>query len=113
MYNKESNSSKTTPNTATIGGRIKALRMKKGMSQEALAALLTTDKSVISRLENNRRGFDREMAERIAAFFEVSPDYIVFGNDHRENNEYQYVGDLTFWQREIMQKIADEFRKSC
>lgn len=101
------------PDTSTIGGRIKALRKKKGMSQEVLAGLLATDKSVISRWENSERVPTWEMAGQIANVFGVSPDYISFGSDHRDNNDYIYVGGLSFRETAVVRMIVDILRKDC
>lgn len=99
--------------TSTIGGRIKELRTKRGMSQTVLADRLLINKSVVSRWESGKRIPCEDVVKQIADVFEVSSDYISFGNDHRENNEYLFLGGLTFSQIRLIREIVNEFRKSC
>ena len=111
--NKESSSNLITPDTSTIGGRIKALRKKRGVSQEALAGLLITHKSVVSRWESGQKIPCEDMVKRIADVFEVSSDYISFGTDHRDNNDYLYLGGLSFRQIAAIRAIVDIVRECC
>lgn len=110
---KKSDTTSTQPDTSTIGGRIKALRMKRGMSQTALGQLVAIDKSVVCRWESGAKLPSQNMITQIADIFKVSPVYICYGNDHRESNEYLYIGDLTFRQIKLIREVADELRKSC
>ena len=110
---KKMNTTPTPIDTSTLGGRIKALRMKRGISQTVLADRLVIDKSAVSRWESGQRVPCEDVVKQIADVFEVSSDYISFGNDHRENNEYLFLGGLTFSQIRLIREIADEFRKSC
>ena len=109
--NKESSSNLITPDTSTIGGRIKALRMKRGISQAVLADRLVINKSVVSRWESGQRIPCEDVVKQIADVFEVSPDYISFGNDHRENNDYLYLGGLSFHQIAVIRAIVDIIRE--
>ncbi|MGG1662929.1 helix-turn-helix domain-containing protein [Brevibacillus sp. NRS-1366] len=58
--------------------RLKELRTKKGLTQEALAASLDIPESTIRRLESSDEGLPRrERLERIADFFGVQIDYLL------------------------------------
>lgn len=99
--------------TATIGGRIKALRTKRGISQQVLADFLCTDKTVVCRWESGERKPDENMVAKIAEVFKVSKFYVAYGNDPRESEDYIDLKGLTFWQIKIVRAIVDEFRSGC
>lgn len=99
--------------TATIGGRIKALRTKRGISQQVLADFLCVDKTVVCRWENGERKPDENMVAKIAEVFQVSKFYIAYGSDPRENEDYIDLKGLTFRQIKIVRDIVEEFRSGC
>lgn len=67
--------------TATVGGRIKKLRIDAGLTQEQLAEKLHLEgKSAISNYENNSRGVSAEMLTQLSRLFHVSADYILNGD---------------------------------
>ncbi|MED4581832.1 helix-turn-helix transcriptional regulator [Brevibacillus choshinensis] len=62
--------------------RLKELRTKKGLTQEALAASLDIPESTIRRLESSDEGLPRrERLEKIADFFDVQIDYLLGRTD--------------------------------
>lgn len=66
--------------------RLKELRMKKGITQETLAASLDIPESTIRRLESSDEGLPRrERLEKIADFFGVTVDYLL-GRDSNQNS---------------------------
>ncbi|MCP4131327.1 MAG: helix-turn-helix transcriptional regulator [bacterium] len=69
----------------TLGDKIKQLRKGKGLSQEKLAQRLDTAKSVIWKYEKNEAVPSAEVVKRIALEFEVSADYLLFGETEKEN----------------------------
>ena len=60
-----------------FGSRLKQLRLAKHMSQEQLAKRLTVTKSMISAYENAVRMPSYDVLVKIAAFFNVSIDYLL------------------------------------
>ena len=66
-------------NKKACGARIKALRQKKNMTQEALAQALHTTLSNISKIENGYQGFSIDLLIEMRDFFHVSADYILCG----------------------------------
>lgn len=63
-------------NVIQIGTRIRALRKKKGLTQEALAAALSVSPQAISKWESGLTYPDMATIPSIAAFFEVSLDFL-------------------------------------
>ncbi len=71
---------KNNLDTKTVGGRIKGLRIKAGLSQEALAEKLhMEDRSSISSYETNRRSISGILAVEIAKKLNSTTDYIFDG----------------------------------
>lgn len=58
----------------TLGEQLKALRVKKGMTQEQLAQKLNTTKAAISRYEKDQRQPRLEQISEIARIVDASPD---------------------------------------
>ncbi len=66
-----------------IGNKIRELRKKKGITQEALASVLSVSPQAVSKWESGLTYPDMEMIPVIAGYFEVSMD-ILFDYDIRE-----------------------------
>ena len=66
----------------TIGGRIKEVREKRGMTQEELAvACGYKSRSTINKFEKDICEIKLSNVQKIADALNVDPDYLVFGND--------------------------------
>lgn len=57
--------------------RLKKLRIDAGLSQKKMAELLNVSQVAVTYWENGRREPNSEMIEKIAAFFNVSPAYLM------------------------------------
>ena len=60
----------------TLGKRIKECRLKKGMTQEALAEILFTKKSTISEYENDKIDLKYSVLKEIAKALDTSVSYL-------------------------------------
>lgn len=69
--------------TVNIGSKIRELRKKRGITQEALASALSVSPQAVSKWESGTSYPDMEMIPVIAGYFEVSMD-ILFDYDLRE-----------------------------
>ena len=69
-----------------IGDRIKELRVKHGLTQKDIAALLDVSPSTVGMYEQNRREPDANTIIKISEQFNVSTDYLL-GNS-KENESY-------------------------
>lgn len=67
----------TTENT--LGARIKAQRIRCGMTQEELAEKMCTTKSMISYYENNHGDMKQSMIEEFAAVLGTTKEYLFCG----------------------------------
>lgn len=81
----------------TIGQRLRALRIKKNLSQEEMANLLDVERSTYVKYENDKNKPSRKLSE-IARIFNVSTDYLL-GNTDIENPS-PTVRQLTLEERE-------------
>lgn len=67
--------------------RIKYLRTSLGMSQEELAKKVGYEgRSAISKVENGERDISQSMIVRYAQALNVSPTYLMFGNDSEKSH---------------------------
>lgn len=64
----------------TVGGRIKKLRMDKGLSQEELAEMLFLNAKNISAYENNRNEVPSAVLAALANALDSTMDYIYTGS---------------------------------
>ncbi|MDR1574323.1 MAG: helix-turn-helix domain-containing protein [Clostridiales Family XIII bacterium] len=61
----------------TLGERIRALRMKKGLSQKALAEYMGMRESTLSRYENDKRIYQWGGLIKLADALDTSVDYLL------------------------------------
>lgn len=89
------------------GLRIKALRKKRGLSQQEAATRLGITRSTISAYECNNKSPSIEILEKMALLYHGSVDYIL-GLEHRTNI---FIDDLTSSQQKTITDIVDRLRK--
>lgn len=63
--------------SAKFGKKVKAIRLKKGMSQGGLAKILSVHPTYISSVERGVRNTSLKNVERIAKALGVSPDKLL------------------------------------
>ena len=100
-----------------IGNKIRELRKKKGITQEALASVLSVSPQAVSKWESGLTYPDMEMIPVISGYFEVSMD-ILFDYDVREmkakiqkiiDDAWDYFFDDTQKYIEIMKSALREY----
>ena len=70
----------------TMGDRIKALRLEHHMTLEELGKVIGVQKSAIRKYEAGQvENIKRSSIERLARVFDVSPGYLMFGEDKQES----------------------------
>lgn len=67
-----------------FGERFKQLRLELNLSQEDIALKLGIDVSSVNRYEKNKREPEYATLLKIAAFFDVSIDYLLGGTENRK-----------------------------
>ena len=58
-----------------LGGKLKLLRTKRGITQDDLAQFLDLSKGQVSNLENGKRNLSLRQLEKICEFFKVDMSY--------------------------------------
>lgn len=76
-----------------ISKNIADLRKRKGITQEQLAGALNISPQAISKWETNTSFPDAQTLPLIATYFEVSIDYLFYGEDYAYNDIYNKVFD--------------------
>lgn len=71
----------------TIGQRIRKCRKNKGMTQEALAEKMLTDKSTISLYENDKIDIKSSVIVELAKALGCTSGYLLEGSGMAETNE--------------------------
>lgn len=66
-------------NEKEIGKRIKEIRVKKNLTQEAFASSLNISRQAISKVENGNGGVTLSLLDSIASNYKVSLDYLIYG----------------------------------
>ncbi len=69
-----------------IGKRIQKLRKAKELTQERLAEQLNISTVHLAKIEIGSRNCSLDILISIAAFFDTSLDYILFGKAHSDND---------------------------
>lgn len=102
-----------------IGKKIKALRMAKGVTQEALAEVLMVSPQAVSKWECEQATPDIQLLPEIAVYFGVTVDDLFCLTDNREFDRIQnMLWDSRFIsqaesdraERWIMAKIRENYR---
>lgn len=100
-----------------IGNKIRELRKKKGITQEALASVLSVSPQAVSKWESGLTYPDMELIPVISGYFEVSLD-ILFDYDVREmkakiqkimDDAWEYFFDDTEKYTEIIKAALQEY----
>lgn len=77
----------------TISKNITDLRKKKGITQEQLAAALNISPQAVSKWETNTSQPDVQTLPLIADYFDVSIDYLFYGQEYAYNDIYNQIFD--------------------
>ena len=103
----------------TIGGRIKLLRKKAGLTQEQLAKKLQIAKSTLGMYEIDKNEPNSEMLNKLADFFGVNVDYILGRTDSTTQNSPRSglafidggVGELDEEEMDYLKESLELFRR--
>ena len=85
----------------TLGQRIKAQRIKMGLTQEKLAELMCVPKPTISSYENDRIDIKGSVIVELANVLHTEPNYLLLGEIKKEDDPFvetmvamlQYIKD--------------------
>lgn len=104
-----------------ISIRLRQLRDEKKMTQQEVADSLDVDRTTYTKYESGKSTPDANMLQKIAAFYDVSVDYILGRTNVRNSNNtdedfpedvivlMRSVSKLTDKQKEIVKRLVQEF----
>lgn len=106
----------------TLGDRLKALREEKGITTREISKIFNVGKSTISNYENDSRKPDYEMLKKLAAYYDVTVDYLVGSTEKRNAVIIEHKGakfhikkgrehDYTPEELDMALKIIDMLRE--
>ena len=87
------------------GERIRDLRKQKKMTQEQLAAVFKTESSVICKIETGKQTISIDYVVDIAAYFEVSIDYLINGETVVDNEISMAFAQIPFCKKEMVKRL--------
>ena len=90
----------------TLGKRIKECRLKKGMTQEALAEILFTKKSTISEYENDKIDLKYSVLKEITKALDTSVSYLSGEQDEDIDDVMQMTIALQQIKSKELRKVA-------
>ncbi len=100
-----------------VTNNIKLLRVKMGLSQEALATEMHIHQTAVSQWENGRANPDMQTAKNLADFFNVTIDYLLgqseenkvyYASNINDSNFVQGSGSVTIENKEALSKEESE-----
>lgn len=96
----------------TFSENLKALRIKHGLTQKELADILNVSQNAIHNWEHGKREPNREMIDKIAATFNVSPIALSWGSEFEEswNNLINKKEKIKNSSTEILNQLLSEIR---
>lgn len=92
----------TTVKEETLGQRIRAQRIRMGMTQEELAEKTLIPKPTISSYENDRVDIKSSVVAELAEVLGTDPNYLILG-DKAPEFEYGFMDEML----ELMSKITE------
>lgn len=88
------------------GCRLHSIRTTLGFTQEEFAEGIGESVDYVKRLENGTRGMKIEVLVKISKFYQLSVDYILFGNEESAEDILTPIVDAT-------EKLLFEALKNC
>ncbi len=87
-----------------IGDRIKELRVKHGLTQRDIAALLDVSPSTVGMYEQNRREPDANTLVKISEHFDVSTDYLLGTPEKNEPSSSSPISGFGMLMRQVREE---------
>lgn len=100
---------KETTNYLGYGPRIRASRLRAGLSQEQVASLIGISRSIISKFENERVKPHRHSLYALGLVLNTNPDYLAWGEGSPERSDsVQFINDREARLLKIFREATDE-----
>ena len=95
----------TTLQATSIASNIKNLRKSRGLTQEQLAEKMNITSTYILKIENGKQTGSVELAVELAAFFDVSLDYLLSGREFKAMDQKQNLRMTIAFLSELEAKL--------
>ena len=81
---------------ASVGSRLKELRIEHGYSQRQLAEYLEIDQSNLSKIENDKRKLNWLLSDKILSLYNCTPEYLLGKTDlfEKQNISFKSARDI-------------------
>lgn len=93
----------------TMGGRIAAARISRGLSQRQLASLAGVEPNTVSMYENDIRKPSLSVLVKMARTLHVSTDFLLL--DEEDRSVYIDVSGVAEREIKVLTELADIFRE--
>ncbi|MGM9552514.1 MAG: helix-turn-helix domain-containing protein [Clostridia bacterium] len=103
-------------NNIAIGERIKEIRLKRSLTQEALAEKVNLGSAQqISDIERGLCGLSVAKLIEFCKVLEIDADYLLFGTATRDMNSSlnKYLSKMTPEQSRCVEELVSAYAKSC
>ena len=91
----------------TLGNRLIKLRKQHKLKQNEASKQIGISSVSLSRYENGNRTPDTKTLHKIADFYDVSPSYLLFGDN---NKTFSFLRDITEEEAELLKDYLKEIR---
>lgn len=95
------------PELQAIGQRVRAARLSKGMTKEALAEAAETSTQFLSQIEKGEQSMTMVKFKRLTMALGVSSDYLLFGRkglSDRAALAAEYLAGMNFIERDLVSR---------
>lgn len=101
------------PELVAIGQRVRAVRLSRGMTKEALAEAAETSTQFLSQIEKGEQSMTMLKFKRLAVALRVSSDYLLFGKeggDDPASLAAEYLAGLNPVERDLTARVVIHLR---
>jgi transcriptional regulator with XRE-family HTH domain len=104
-------SKKVCENVPLFGKKLRALRKSRNLDQEELAKALGVSRETISYYENRAKNPTAELVNKIASFFEVPPETLLFNITDKDRKKTGSPSKLDV-QLDMVRKLPPKKQKT-
>lgn len=98
-------------NKYEVGQRIRQLRLSKDYTQAEFAEAVNISINFLSEIENGKKGLSQERLARISHQLHASCDYILFGDDAKQNDIINITSSMSLDELGTLRDFLDSLIK--
>lgn len=102
------------PELEAVGRRVRAARLNRGMTKEALAEAAETSTQFLSQIEKGEQSMTILKFKRLATALGVSSDYLLYGREGMDEQvalAAEYLTGLNLVERDLAAKTVAHLRR--